>query len=445
MTVPSSRWSKRRVPQTALNVLAARRFDEQARRWLRRYSPTAVFACLVGYLLGFTAGGWVGGFIGLAVVAVAVLAGWGALIWRRATVTIIGAILTAAIVSSVVGKLYTAAGWKGQAPVTAASLWCLIVVASFGAWRVRRHRGNRAITALACDAVIIIAALASTISPSGSLIIAILVIVGILAVRGGFLLSLKVRRARIRSRIQPRELADDNRLETGRLSEIISDDASLARGLKREQRIVQELTELDPRAWTVLHSRRIPETGDIIEHLLIGPPGIVVATAAHWRESVTLTEVRNADGTWTAQLGEIHEIYTLEGSAELLAQRLEPVLVETRQVAWTLDVHPDELRCVVIFENDAQIPEPVVEIDLLGLWDPVREASFDATAYLVSVHSLVGFLLRLPRRTMTDAGRFSRLSAKMRRTDRNVAQQQRDHRFMRDVAAICDQLFRPAG
>lgn len=445
MTVPSFRWSKRRPPQTALRVLAARRFDEQARRWLRRYSATAVFGCLVGYLLGFTADGWVGGFVGLGVVALAVLAGWGALIWRRATVTIIAGLLTAAIVASVVGRLYTAAGWKGQAPVTAASLWCLIVVASFGAWRVRRHRGNRAITAVACDVVIIVAALASTISPGGSIVVAILVIVGILTVRGGFLLSLRVRRARVRSRLQPRALADDNRLETTRLAEVVRDDASLARGLKREQRIVQTLSELDPRTWTVLHSRRVPETGDIIEHMLIGPPGIVIATAAHWKEAVTLTEVRNADGTWTAQLGEIHEIYTLDGSAELLAQRLEPVLVETRQVAWTLDVHPDELRCVVIFGNEAQLPEPVVEIDLLGLWDPVREAPFDATAYLVSVNSLVGFLLRLPRRAAADAGKFSRLSAKMRRADRSIAQQQRDNRFMRDVAAICDQLFRPAG
>ena len=445
--MPSFRWSKRlRVPQTALNLVAAQRFDQQARRWLRRYAPAGVLGCLAGYLLGFTAGGWAGGFIGLGVVALIVLGIWGALIWRRATITIAAGIITAAIVSSVVGKLYTAAGWSGQAPVTAASLWCLTVAASFAAFRVRRHRGSRAVTALICDAVIIVAALASTISPDGSLIVAILAIVLILATRGGLFLSLRVRRARIRSRLQPREFLDDNTVDTGRLTQVISDDAALTSGLKREQQVVAELAQLDPHSWTTLHSRRIPETGDIIEHLLIGPAGLVVGTTAHWPESVTLTEVRNPDGTWSAQMGEIHEIYTLEGSAELLAQRLEPVLVATRQVAWTLDVHPDELRCVVIFTSGArQLPEPVVEIDLLGLWDPQRKSSFDATAYLVSVHALVGFLIGLPHRTMTEPGRFGRIAAKIRKTDQAAAQQQRDNRFMRDVAAVCDQLFKPVG
>jgi hypothetical protein len=445
VTVSSSRWARRlRIPQTALQVVATQRFDQQARRWIRRYSPVAALGCLVGYLLGFTAGGWKGGLIGLAIVALVVLAGWGALIWRRATITIFAGILTAALVSSVVGKLYTAAGWSGEAPVTAASLWCLTIASSVAAWRVRRHRGNRAATALACDAVIVVAALVSTISPDGSLILAIVAVIAIITARGGLMLSLRVRRARRRSRLQPRELEDDNVLDTGRLTEVIGDDAALTSGLKREQQVVAELGQLDSRLWTTLHSRRIPETGDIVEQLLIGPAGIIVGTTAHWPESVTLTEVRNADGTWSSQRGEIHEIYTLEGSSELLAHRLEPVLVATRQVAWTLDVHPDELRCVIIFTTGAQqLPEPVVEIDLLGLWDPQRKCSFDATAYLVSVHALVGFLINLPHRTMTEAGRFAKLSERMRRADQRQAQQQRDNRFMRDVAAICDQLFKP--
>ena len=439
------RWSRRlREPQTALQVVATQRFDAQARRWLRRHFPVGVLGCLVGYLIGFTADGWKGGLIGLGIVALAVLVGWGALIWRRATLTIAGAILTAAIISSVVGKLYTAAGWSGQAPVTAASLWCITIASSVAAWRLRRHRGSRAMTALACDVVIIIAALASTMSPAGSLIAAVIVIVAILALRGGLLLSIRVRRARRRSRLQPREIADDNMLDTARLNDVIQDEAALTTGLKRERQIVAELSQLDPRSWTALHSRRVPETGDIVEHLLIGPAGIVVATAAHWPEAVTLTEVRNADGTWSAQHGEIHEVYTLGGSPELLAKRLEPILATTRQVAWTLDVHPDELRCVIIFTGGAQqLPEPVVEIDLLGLWDAPRKTSFDATAYLVSVKALLGFLLALPHRTMTEPGRFAKFSARLRNTDLSVAQQQRDIRFMRDVAAICDQLFKP--
>lgn len=445
VTMPSFRWSRRlRAPQTALQVVASQRYNQQARKWLRRYSPVAVLGCLVAYLLGFAAGRWIGGLIGLGAVAVAALICWGALVWRRATVTIIAGVLTAAIVSSVVGKLYTTAGWRGQAPVTAASLWCLTIAASIAAWRIRRHSGSRAITAIACDVVIVGAALGSTISPDGSLILAILLIVAILATRGGLLLSMRVRRARRRSRLRPRALTDNSALDTGRLTETISDDASLTSGLQRERQIVTELSQLDPHIWSVLHSRRIPETGDIVEHMLIGPPGIIVGTTAHWPESVTLTEVRHSDGSWSAQHGEIHEIYTLEGSSELLARRLEPVLVAARQVAWTLDVHPDELRCLVIFATGAkQLPEPVVEIDLLGLWDPQRQTAFDATAYLVSVHALVGFLLSLPRRTMTEPGRFARLTSRFRNTDQKAAQEQRDNRFMRDVAAICDQLFKP--
>lgn len=445
MNAPPSRWLRRSRPApSALQYVADRRYDERARGWARRYLPAAVLGCVGGYLAGFGLAGWIGGLVGLAVVAAAAGCVLSAVLWRRFTIAVVAAVATIAVVGAIVGDIYAAAGLSGDATVTAAGLWCLTLVGLLGAWKVRRHAGSRAVTSLLCDGVVIVAALLSGINSSGAVVLAILGIVAILAVRGGLLLSLRVRRAQKRSRLVPRELPRESTVDITRLADSARDDATLASGLDRERQVAQQFSELDPQAWTALHSRRLPGTGDIIEHLLVGPSGIVVCTTAHWRESVVLTDIRKPDGNWSAPPGIGHEVYTLDGSSELLARRLEPILVATRQVAWTLDIHPDELRCVVIFaDGSRQLPEPVVDIDLLRLWDPQRSCPFDATAYLVSLHALVGFLLGLPRRSNALPGRLSRVSARLRHADPDVSQQVRDARYARDVATICDQLFEP--
>ncbi|HVX45410.1 MAG TPA: hypothetical protein VHC49_16075 [Mycobacteriales bacterium] len=437
MSVSSFRRPRRRGP-TALQVVAEQRYVEQARSWLKRNAAIGFLACLAGYVFGFLAAGWKGGVVGLAVVAVFAACAGAAMLWRRLTVSIIGAILTIALVSSIVGKLFTSVGWGGDATVVAASLWCLTLVGLLGAWRVRRHAGNRATTSLACDAVVIVAALISS-STDGAIILGFLGVLGILAVRGGALLSLRVFRARIRSRLIPRGLPKETTIDTSRFVDSIQDDAALVSGMERERLVSAELGELDLHRWSILQSRRLPGSGDVIEHLLIGPPGIVVCFTAHWNESVTLTEVPTHGAP-----GVVNEVYTLDGSSELLARRLEPILVATRQVAWTLDVHPDELRCLVIFSTGGrQLPEPVVEIDLLSLWDPERETTFDATAYLVSINELAGFLQELPRHATDEPGRLSRFATRLRGGDPEVAQRHREDRYTRDLAAICDQLFIP--
>lgn len=426
-----------RQPPTALQFVAAQRYGEQARGWVRRYLPAAVLVCLAGYLLGFAAAGWVGGLIGLGAVAGVGVVGWGVLLWRRLTVAVAAALLTVAAVGGIVGRLYQANGLGGEAAVAAGSLWCLTFVGLLGSWRIRRHAGNRALTAIACDAVVVVAAFISGTSINAAIALAIVGVIVVLAVRGGMLLSLQVMRARVRSRLKLRRLSSDGVLDISRLSDEITDDTKLVQGMKRERQVNEALAELDPRIWTLLHSRRLPETGEILEHLLIGPPGIVVCSTAHWQEAVALTDI--GGGQVLAQ-----QVYTLNGSSKLLAERLQPILVATRQVAWTLDIHPDELRAVVVFAGDArQLPEPVVEIDLLRLWDDVRECQFDATAYLVSAQALVGFLLALPRRSAARTGRLGGLFWRLRGVDQAIIEQRRDLRYARDVAAICDQLFPP--
>lgn len=433
-----SSYRRRRGP-TALQVVAEQRYVEQARSWLKRNAAVGFLACLAGYVFGFLAAGWAGGAIGLGIVAAFAACAGAAMLWRRLTVSVIGAVLTVAAVSSIVGKLYSSVGWGGDATVVAAGLWCLTIVGLLGAWRIRRHAGNRAVTSLACDGVVIVAALISSSTTDGAIALGILGVLVILAVRGGALLSLRVFRARVRSRLIPRGLPKETTIDTSRFVESIKDDRALVSGMQRELLVTAELAALDGRRWSVLQSRRLPGTGDVIEQLLIGPPGIVVCSTAHWSESVTLSETPT-DGT----PGIVNEVYTLEGSSELLARRLEPVLVATRQVAWTLDVHPDELRCVVVFSTGAQqLPEPVVEVDLLSLWDPERQCSFDATAYLVSIHALAGFLQGLPRHPSDEPGRLSRLLVRLRGGDPDLARRHREDRYTRDLAAVCDQLFMP--
>ena len=64
-----------------------------------------------------------------------------------------------------------------------------------------------------------------------------------------------------------------------------SDDAQ---GPKGEMKVGKELSKL-PTGWRVLHSLQMDETGSDIDHLVIGPPGIVaVSTKHHPKGKVTV-------------------------------------------------------------------------------------------------------------------------------------------------------------
>ncbi len=80
----------------------------------------------------------------------------------------------------------------------------------------------------------------------------------------------------------------ERNLSTGLRARIFGSRADDALGPKGDQKVGKELSKL-PHGWRVLHSMHMDETGSDIDHLVIGPPGVVaVSTHHHPKGKVTV-------------------------------------------------------------------------------------------------------------------------------------------------------------
>jgi hypothetical protein len=62
-----------------------------------------------------------------------------------------------------------------------------------------------------------------------------------------------------------------------------------ARGAAGERHVARLLAPLDAHGWTVLHDLRVPRSTANIDHLVIGPPGVFVVDAKHYRGPLYLS------------------------------------------------------------------------------------------------------------------------------------------------------------
>ena len=63
------------------------------------------------------------------------------------------------------------------------------------------------------------------------------------------------------------------------------------KGALGESLVAEALAPLEARGWRVLHDLRHPDGGNI-DHVAIGPPGVAVLDAKHWKDPVTITPDR---------------------------------------------------------------------------------------------------------------------------------------------------------
>lgn len=57
-------------------------------------------------------------------------------------------------------------------------------------------------------------------------------------------------------------------------------------GAEGERRAARDLAKLDPQRWTVLHDRRAGSRDENIDHLVVGPAGVVVVETKNWKGKV---------------------------------------------------------------------------------------------------------------------------------------------------------------
>ena len=88
--------------------------------------------------------------------------------------------------------------------------------------------------------------------------------------------------------------------------------ANFRQGAEGEAETAAALAELSPHGWVVLHDRLIP-TGGNIDHLVIGPGGVVVVDSKSWSGSVTVTteELRVGGRNRSAQVNAVARLAEL--------------------------------------------------------------------------------------------------------------------------------------
>ena len=157
----------------------------------------------------------------------------------------------------------------------------------------------------------------------------------VIAVRAGAIGNIRARIARIRDRRAARR-ADRQR-----------DKTAWQRGAEGEKRTATILADLDNRH-TVLHDLALPGTAANVDHVVVGPGGLIVI-----------------DSKMYAGVVRVHPKRGLEYNGRPLAETLSTCLFERDRVAAELDLDPAEVPTYVVI-HDAVLPAPRSRVALLA-------------------------------------------------------------------------------
>lgn len=426
----------RNVPGGAAHAAAAQHFVVASHDWSRAYLlPGAAVATIATFAIVTTVASPVDALIAAAVIAAAATVGWAAWTWRRLTAAVLGAWATAALIVTLLGRERSIL--LGQQLAIAIGLCCLVVAGLLGAWRARRAAGNRAVTTLACDVVCLAASGVAAVAPVGAVTLATAGVLGILIVRGGGLLTVRAEWARRRSRIRATDERAHPDTSIAEAAEIFARDEHPGAARRGELLTANTLAGLDRKEWMVLHSRQVPR-GPAVSHLVVGPAGVVVATTASWPGTVSR-------GMFAGKDGRTGEAYALNGSPAALVRRLEPTAAAARQLGWLLDMNPAAIHVLIVCGETTSLPDPTVEIELGGLWDKQRGCSYSAPVHLVPRPRVPGWLRGLPAMAAPPPRASARLWARLRHRSADDTAQTGLRRYIRDLAAVTDELCTPVG
>lgn len=367
--------------------------------------------------------------------AAALAAAYGLITFPRRAIGIGFALVAALLVFAIAGayRLGTATPWG-------AVLAC--AVTSVSVFSTRRTTRTPYLPAVAALAVIVAAFWATAaLGLPRWLWVAPALIAGLAAVgwRADWPITWRARRAAWRSKIRYRTgapLADrpegDGRWMAEEYLEV---------GADAEHITAQALTGLDDR-WHVLHSRALHYTAADADHIVVGPPGVVLVDtkyrSGHFESHPWVAEDGTAGSDWS------YNGHVLDAS---LAQS---AIFEADRIAWAF--HADGLDhqtvpvVLAIHGGRMNVPWGKWTIELLGEpADQESEAPVVGTRVvtLVDATHLVDYLTSLPARRFTTPTKRELAVGQEQTLSPELVEERAQRRYVRDLAAVCEHVFVP--
>ncbi|WP_161987434.1 nuclease-related domain-containing protein [Prescottella subtropica] len=343
----------------------------------------AVGAIVTGFVCDAEAGVWT---LTVAVLAVAGLNY--AVTWYGAAV-MVASMTAAAAVTLLVGARFDL-GWGQLAAVAAiaASTWVIGT-----SRRLRFPRTPAAITAQWCVPAALAAAGAAGAGVAVTVAVAVAVIASAAAVNIGAWLT--ARRASRRSGIPMNPGSNLARTLIGLVPPPDMVSANLQAGISAEQKTAAELSTLGPE-WTVLHSRSLPGTNADVDHVVIGPAGVLLIDTKH--RSGTLTYL-GADSAASPERLRVLELFGATDAAgsgwELNGRDAAPLAASSMFEAACIDdllaMPQDRLVTPVVLA----VHGAVMDTDS-GIMQVATEAGYTADVHVVAGPHIAGYLQTLP-------------------------------------------------
>jgi hypothetical protein len=341
--------------------------------------------------------------------------------------------ITAALLSYFIGRHYAVP------PLLQLTAGLLIATSGLLIHNTRRRRRNAAVpTVLAQFSV------PSAIAIAGALglpQLAWMLIAGAATVAGwGWRAEIAVTVAAWRAAVRSRIRYVAGYPNTSRRNVAWMKTEHLERGAAAEKATAVQLAELGPR-WHVLHSRALHNTAADADHIVIGPPGVLLLDTKYRSGAFDCIPWVDGDSTgseWTYNGRPIPE------------DLVTSALFESERIAWAFragEVAGQPVPTILVIHGARMnVPWGEVTFDVTETDpDSGQHSVLDTrTVTLVAAEHVVAYLRQLPARRFTEPTRAERRRARLRgvsETELLVAAQQR---YVEDLAAVSEHLFIPA-
>ena len=341
--------------------------------------------------------------------------------------------ITAAVFSYFIGRHY------GVPPLLQLTAGLLIATSGLLIHNTRRSRRNAAIpTVLAQFSV------PSSIAVAGALGLPPLtwmLIAGAATVAGwGWRAEIAVTAAAWRAALRSRIKYVAGYPNNNRRNATWMKTEHLERGAAAEKATAVQLAELGPR-WHVLHSRALHNTAADADHIVIGPPGVLLLDTKYRSgafDCIPWVDGESTGSEWTYNGRPIPE------------DMVTSALFESERIAWAFragEVAGQPVPTILVIQGARMnVPWGDVTFDVTET-DPESGHSSvldTRTVTFVDAEHVVAYLRQLPARQFTEPTRAERRRARTRGISDTELFAAAQERYVEDLATISEHLFIPA-
>lgn len=336
-----------------------------------------------------------------------------------ASIFVIGGCLDSSVATRVVAALFVAA--------TAVSVYT-----------TRRTRRSAAIPTFAATAVTVLTFTVATLLADGHswwwLPPSLAAAFTALGWRAEWALTLRARRAAHRSKIDyvagyPRRPKAPK----------IMDEQNLAVGAAAERATGSELAKLGP-GWHVLHSRALHNTAADADHIVIGPPGIILVDTKHRTGTLHCEPWVDDDGTTGADWS-----FNDEPVPGTLAAS---TLFEAERIAWAFraptDMAPPVPAVIAMHGVHMNVPWGTITFEKHVTGEDGEELTAGRQSVtFVDAENLAEYLRQLPARDFGNPTSKEKRDAKKNGATASALRRVARGRYISDLATVANHLFIP--